>query len=96
MKATIEVNRGSYGFGHDWCLVVSTKTKEQRFYLGQDSKFCKRVLGMHPLEVVFRIGTREIDNGTRGNKVLAKFICDRLGLNGRNIDKLNAWELCAQ
>jgi len=46
MKATIEVNRGSYGFGYEWTLLVSTKTKEQRFYLGQDSKFCNRVLGM--------------------------------------------------
>ena len=96
MKATVEITTGSYGFGHDWCLLVSTKTKEQRFYLGQDVKFCNRVLAMPPSEVVFRIGTREIDNGTRGNKVLAKFICQRLGLNGRNIDKIKAWELCAQ
>jgi hypothetical protein len=96
MKATIEVNRGSYGFGHEWTLIVSTNTKHNRLYLGQDSKFCNRVLGMEPSEVVFRIGTREIDNGTRGNKVLAKFICGRLGLNGRNINKIKQWELCAQ
>jgi hypothetical protein len=96
MKAKIEITRGGYGFGHDWCLVVSTEKKQQRYYLGQDSKFCNRVLGMEPSEVVFRIGTREIDSGTRGNKVLARFICDRLGINGRNINKIKPWELCGQ
>lgn len=96
MKAKIEITRGSYGFGHDWTLIVSTEKKSNRFYLGQDSKFCNRVLGMDPSEVVFRIGTREIDSGTRGNKVLARFICDRLGINGRNINKIKQWELCAQ
>ena len=46
--------------------------------------------------VVQQIGTREIDNGTPGNKKLAKFICKELNLNGRNIDKIEGWGLCAE
>jgi hypothetical protein len=46
--------------------------------------------------VVFQIGTNQINEGTKGNKKLAKFICQSLGLNGRNIDKIESWELCCQ
>jgi hypothetical protein len=95
MKAEIKVTV-QYGFAHYWELIVSTKTKQKRFFLGQDVKFCARVLGMEPTYIAQQIGTREIDNGTPGNKKLAKFICDELGLNGRNIDKIEAWGLCAE
>ena len=95
MKAEIKIS-SSYGFDHNWTLVVSTKTKTKSFLLGQDVKFCSRVLGMEPSYVVQQIGTREIDNGTPGNKKLAKFILKELGLNGRNIDKIEPWGLCAQ
>lgn len=96
MKAKVIVSRGSYGFGHDWCLVLETKKHSQRFYLGQDGKFCTRVLGMDPSTVVAIIGTREIDNDTKGNRVLAKFICSELGINGHNFKKIQSWELSAQ
>lgn len=96
MKAKVIVSRGEYGFGHTWCLVVETKKHSQRFYLGQDGKFCRRVLGMDPSIVVARIGTREIDNDTKGNRLLAKFICSELNINGRNFHKISAWGLCAQ
>jgi hypothetical protein len=96
MKAKVIVSRGEYGFGHTWCLVLETKKFSQRFYLGQDGKFCKRVLGMDPSEVVFRIGTREIDNDTKGNRILAKFICKQLNINGHNFKRIEAWGLCAQ
>ena len=79
----------TYGFDHKWTLVV----KDKSFYLGQDVKFCTRVLGMEPRDVVRAIGTGEIGEGTNGNKALAKFICKTLGLNA---NKLNNWELCAQ
>jgi hypothetical protein len=88
----IIITRGDYGFGHDWALVVG----EKRFYLGQDVKFCTRVLGMQPSDVVARIGTREIGEGEVGNKRLAKFILSELGLTKKDIKKLNTWELCAQ
>jgi hypothetical protein len=95
MKAEIKVTR-QYGFAHYWELIVSTPKKTKSFYLGQDVKFCQRVLGMDTSYLVQQIGTREIDNGTIGNKKLAKFICKELGLNGRNIDKIEPWGLCAE
>ena len=95
MNAEIKIS-SSYGFDHNWTLVVSTKTKTKSFYLGQDVKFCNRVLEMEPGYVVRQIGTGEISEGTPGNKKLAKFIVKELGLNGRNIDKIEPWGLCAQ
>ena len=95
MKAEIQIS-SSYGFDHNWTLVVSTAKKTKSFYLGQDVKFCSRVLGMETSYVIQQIGTREVDNGTPGNKKLAKFICKELNLNGRNIDKIEPWALCAQ
>lgn len=85
-----------YGFDHNWTLVVSTKTKTKSFYLGQDVKFCDRILGMSPSYVISQIGTRNIGEGEKGNTLLAKFICQTLGLNGRNIDKIESWGLCCQ
>jgi hypothetical protein len=95
MKAEIRIT-SNYGFDHNWTLIVSTPKKTKQFLLGQDVKFCNRVLGMDTSYVVEQIGTRVIDYGTRGNKKLAKFICDELGLNGRNIDKIEPWALCCQ
>ena len=95
MKAEIKIS-SSYGFDHNWTLVVSTAKKTKSFFLGQDVKFCSRVLGMDTSYIIQQIGTREIDNGTPGNKKLAKFILSELGLNGRNIDKVEPWGLCAQ
>jgi len=95
MKAEIQIN-SSYGFDHNWTLVVSTPKKRKSFYLGQDVKFCQRVLGMDTNYVVSQIGTRDISEGTKGNKKLAKFICDSLELNGRNIFKIESWGLCCQ
>lgn len=95
MNAEIKIS-SNYGFDHNWTLVVSTPTKTKSFYLGQDVKFCNRVLEMEPSYVIQQIGTREVDEGTPGNKKLAKFICKKLELNGRNIDKIEPWSLCAQ
>jgi hypothetical protein len=95
MQAEIKVT-SAYGFDRNWTLVVSTAKKTKSFYLGQDVKFCSRVLGMEPSYIIEQIGTREVDEGTIGNKKLAKFICEQLKLNGRNISKIEPWELCAQ
>jgi hypothetical protein len=95
MKAEIKIT-SQYGFAYYWELIVSTPKKTKSFYLGQDVKFCNRVLGMEPSYVIRQIGTREIDNGTKGNKKLAKFICQQLEINGRNIDKIESWSLCAE
>lgn len=95
MKAKVLIT-SNYGFDHNWTLVVSTPTKTKSFYLGQDVKFCQRVLGMDTSYVVSQIGTNEIAEGTKGNEKLGKFICQSLGLNGRNIDKIESWGLCSE
>ena len=95
MEAEIKIT-SNYGFDHNWTLVVSTAKKTKSFYLGQDVKFCSRVLGMEPSYIIEQIGTREIDHGTIGNQKLAKFICNQLNLNGRNINKIEPWGLCAE
>lgn len=85
---TIIVSVGDYGFGHNWTLVMGGK----QFYLGQDVKFCKRVLGMSPSDVVDAIG----DNDLRKEETrdaLANFIIDTLQIEGENIE---SWELCCQ
>lgn len=95
MKAEIKIS-SNYGFDHNWTLVLSTPKLTKSFYLGQDVKFCSRVLGMEPSYIVRQIGTGEISEGTVGNRKLAKFICKELNLNGRNIDKIEPWGLCAE
>ena len=95
MKAEIKISI-SYGFDRNWTLVVSTAKKTKSFFLGQDVKFCNRVLEMEPSYIVRQIGTGETSEGTPGNKKLAKFIINELGLNGRNIDNVEPWGLCAQ
>jgi hypothetical protein len=96
MKTKIEINRGSYGFGHTWTLVVEYKEVKRSFYLGQDVKFCSRVLGLSPRDVVDAIGTGEISEGMAGNTKLAKFIIKELGLTKKKMLALQTWELCAQ
>ena len=95
MKAQIKIH-SDYGFDFNWTLVVSTAKKTKVYYLGQDVKFCGRVLNMTPAYVVSQIGTGKIGEGTKGNTLLAKFICNELGLNGRNIHKFETWAFCCQ
>lgn len=86
------ITRDGYGIGHNWTLEYNRK----QFFLGQDVKFCQRVLGLSPRVIIDVIGTAEIDNGTRGNVKLAKFIVSQLGLTRKNIKNLNPWGICAQ
>jgi hypothetical protein len=86
----IIVTRGAYGFGHEWTLVAYG----HEFYLGQDVKFCSRVLGMSPIEVVGQIGSPNIENAIT-NKRLAKLICEHLVVTRSNVKNLEPWSLCA-
>lgn len=86
------ITQGDYGFSYNWTLEYNKK----QFFLGQDVKFCQRVLGIGPRVIIDVIGTAEIDNNTIGNKKLAKFIVKELGLTRQNVKQLNTWELCAQ
>jgi len=83
------ITRGSYGFGHEWTLEAYGK----QYYLGQDVKFCSRVLGLEPSTIVSAIGSPEIEVPAVNNK-LAKFICNELGVTRKT--NINAWDLCAQ
>lgn len=94
MKATISIS-SSYGFDHNWTLICITDKVTKSFYLGQDVKFCSRVLGMDVNYVIEQIGTNRLDT-EKAKRKLAKFICKTLGLNGHNIKKIEPWGLCSQ
>lgn len=80
----------NYGFDHNWTLLVNNKS----FYLGQDVKFCRRVLGMEPRYIVEQIGSANIQD-EKVNKKLAQFIVKQLG-GKKAITNLQPWELCAE
>ena len=87
MKIIITSN---YGFDHNWTLIVKNKS----FYLGQDVKFCHRILGMSPRYVVQQIGSAHIQD-EKVNSKLARFIVKQLG-GTKAIINLQPWELCAE
>jgi hypothetical protein len=95
MKAELELSNGSYGFGMVWTLNVSTKAMKKSFFLGQDVKFCMRVLNMEPSAVVDAIGSGDISNQAVRNK-LAKFIVKQLGLTAKEVKHLQPWSLSAE
>jgi hypothetical protein len=86
----ILITSGNSGFGHNWIL----KAYGKQFYLGQDVKFCSRVLGMSSKEVINQIGTNRLDLKV-GRQKLAKFICSQLGINRSNANKMESWGLAA-
>ena len=96
METSVIITPNPYGFGRNWSLLVKTAEHTKSFYLGQDAKFCSRVLGMSPRDVVEAIGTGEISEGQPGNKKLAEFICECLELNETNVMGLEPWGLSAE
>lgn len=94
MKATINVS-ANY-FSHDWTLVVDFQDGLiKEFYLGQDVKFCHRVLGYEASYVVEQIGSNDLSKESVRKK-LAKFIIKDLGLNARSLRTLERWSLACQ
>ena len=94
MKSTIEVSVGNYGFEHNWTLICSTPNKKVSFFLGQDVKFCRRVLGLEPSNITNFIGSNDLSNEKTLSK-LGKFIAKELCLTGHNIENKLAWEFSA-
>jgi len=92
MKAKIVISNGSYGFGKTWTLVVN---ETYSFYLGQDVKFCSRVLGVSPSYIVQQIGSNDITKPSV-NKRLANFIINQLELTETKLKTLQVWELSAE
>ncbi len=80
-----------YGFAHYWTLIYRNK----RYHLGQDVKFCNRVLNMLPRDVVEAIGDNDLSN-EKTNRKLARFIVSTLKERHLiNFKNLQTWELCA-
>lgn len=96
MEASVIITPNPYGFGKNWSLSVKTEDGDKKFYLGQDVKFCRRVLGMEPRDIVEAIGTAEISEGQLGNRLLADFICEQLELDETRVGELEVWELSAE
>ncbi len=94
MKAQIKIS-SSYGFDHNWTLVVTNSKGTKAFYLGQDIKFCRRVLGMETSYIVEQIGSNDLTN-PRVNSRLAKFIIKSLGLSSKKLNTLQPWEISAE
>ena len=87
---TIQIST-TYGFCHNWTLEAYGKS----FYLGQDVKFCNRVLGCDPSYVVQQIGSNDLGKESTKKK-LAKFILDSLDLTRTDIKNMQPWSLCAE
>jgi hypothetical protein len=82
-------------FCHNWYLHITTKKGTKTFWLGQDSKFCSRVLGMDTSYVVNEIGGRDLRE-PKIQKALGKFIVNELKLTEEIVDNLQSWELACQ
>lgn len=95
MNASINIT-SNYGFDHNWTLTLTKRNGTSKsFYLGQDVKFCSRVLGMEPRYIVEQIGSGNITEPTINTR-LANFIIDSLGLTKTQLFKQEAWALCAE
>lgn len=66
----------------------------RKFYLGQDIKFCHRVLGIAPGMVVKFIGSNHIYKKVI-NKRLARFICNELNITRSTVKQFEPWALAA-
>lgn len=86
----------SYGFDHNWTLSFDINDKHYSYYLGQDVKFCQRVLGMTTRQVIDKVdGLTGNIKKPEENLLLAQFIVDHLAILD-NIDTANPWDYCAQ
>jgi len=96
MKANIEIYSVNYGgfVARNWTLVLTKDKLEKKFFLGQDAKFCSRVLGMQPREVIDAIGSDELFKDEVKIK-LAEFIVEQLELT-EEVFNLESWELACE
>jgi hypothetical protein len=81
----------TYGFVHNWTLKAYGKS----FYLGQDIKFCHRILGCEPSYIIKQIGSNDLSKETTKKK-LAKFILDNLNITRKNINSIDPWQICGE
>ena len=98
MNGKVNVSVEDYGGFrvHNWNLLVSHENgQKQNFFLGQDVKFCSRVLGLSPRYIVEQIGDNDFSNEETLEK-LGNFIIDQLELTEEKVFGLQSWELCCQ
>jgi hypothetical protein len=98
MKSNILIQEYNYsGFTtFQWFLKIKFGTGELKtFVLGQDAKFCSRVLMLSPDYIISEIGTNDFSK-IRTTRKLAKLILRELNLDARKLRKLESWELCAE
>jgi hypothetical protein len=91
MKHPIIEIHSNYGFDHNWTL----NAYGRQFYLGQDVKFCSRVLGVEPRDIVSQIGSNDLREDSTRRK-LAKYILKQLDITSKNIKNIQSWALCAE
>jgi hypothetical protein len=77
-----------------WCRIWTLSVYGRKFYLGQDVKFCHRVLNIEPRDVVNIIGGNDLTK-KRINANLARFICFTLDINRSTVKNLSSWSLAA-
>jgi hypothetical protein len=92
MNAIVEIS-SSYGFDHNWSLIIRRGKAVKSFYLGQDVKFLSRVLGVTAHDVIESIGTNDLGPES-ARKKLANYIIESLELDSKKIKELQPWELC--
>jgi len=95
MESQLTFQPNGFGFGYDWTLLVTTHNSSKSFYLGQDVKFCRRVLGMEPRDIINEVGDNDLRK-VETQKKFGDFILQTLGLTEDEIDTLQPWELCCQ
>jgi hypothetical protein len=97
MKANIIIQDFNYSGlkTFQWFLKIEFCTGEKKtFVLGQDVKFCSRVLMLSPGYIAREIGSNDLSY-ERTTKRLARLIIKELNLNAWKLRKLQTWELCA-
>jgi len=78
MKVEVIHYPNGYGFGHDWQLKLTNDQKEiKQFFLGQDAKVCRRLIGCIEDDVQSLIGGNNLDD-PETNKNLAWLIIESL------------------
>jgi hypothetical protein len=100
MRFTYNITTSSsYGFDHNWTLHVTNGKKTKSFYLGQDVKFCSRVLGQEPSHIIEQYKDQTGKEFTCFDDIrewLGGYIVEQLDIDPEKLFELEPWELCCQ
>jgi hypothetical protein len=85
---------------YSWELKIFNKNKNEsyKFYLGNCDKFCKENFRSSIFVVLtaLDLDIDDIREGTKANKIFAKYLFNYLGLNGVNCKNLNEYTFYAK